>query len=60
MKNYTQVHLPGPTSKVKINLRQQPGFTYPHPVNRAWITESNIHPSLPYNQPHWNEHQRVY
>lgn len=59
IRNYTKMHIPHPTSKVRMNVRQQPGFSYPQPPNRMWITEQNIRPSLPFQQPHWNKHQRV-
>jgi hypothetical protein len=39
MKNHTFMHLPEPTRRVKIDVRQDPGFSYPRPANQAWIVE---------------------
>ncbi len=39
MTNHTPMYLPRPTRRVKINVRQSPGFTYPKPANHAWIVE---------------------
>ena len=59
MKNHTHMHIPDPTEKMKIHVRQQPGFSYPHPASRIWIKEQTIHPSLPFEQPHWDMHERI-
>lgn len=59
IRNHTKMHIPQPTSKLRIDVRQQPGFSYPQPPNRMRITEQNIRPSLPFHQPPWNKHQRV-
>jgi hypothetical protein len=59
MKNHTHMHIPQPTENFKIHVRQQPGFSYPKPVNRVHIREQNIHPSLPFEQPHWDMHERI-
>lgn len=39
MRNRTRVHLPGPTTQVNIAVRQQPGLSYPKPVDHVRITE---------------------
>src|SRR5262245_6171745 len=59
MKNHTHMAIPGPTHNVKIHVRQQPGQSYPKPANRAWIKEDMIHPSLPFQQPHWDMHEQI-
>jgi hypothetical protein len=59
MKNHTHMHIPGPTQNVHINVRQRPGQSYPKPANRAWIHENMIHPSLPFEQPHWDMHEAI-
>jgi len=41
MTNHTYVHVPGPTKQVKIDVRQDPGISYPKPANHAWIVEQN-------------------
>lgn len=39
MKNHTRVHLPKPTSHVKIDVKQKPGYSYPKPANHVRIVE---------------------
>ncbi|MDG2382874.1 MAG: hypothetical protein P8N76_14490 [Pirellulaceae bacterium] len=48
MKNWTSRHIPDPVKKVKINVKQRPGLSYPHPPSKAWITEDTIHPTVRY------------
>jgi hypothetical protein len=38
IKNHTRVNIPEPTRKLKINV-QQPGMSYPKPVNKVSIIE---------------------
>jgi hypothetical protein len=59
VRNWTHMHIPGPTETMKINVRQQPGYSYPKPANRIHIKEQTIHPSLPFEQPHWDMHERI-
>ena len=59
MKNHTHMHIPGPVEHMKMHVRQQPGFSYPRPVSRAWIKEQMIHPSLPFEQPHYDMHEQI-
>ena len=59
IKNHTHMHIPGPVDHFSIHVRQQPGLSYPKPVHRVHIKEQSIHPSLPFEQPHGNMHQRV-
>lgn len=51
MKNHTPMHLPQPTSNVHIDVRHQPGISYPQPANRVHISEQNIHPGVPFGRP---------
>lgn len=39
MKNHTRVRLPEPTHRVKVDVKQKPGFSYPRPANHARIVE---------------------
>jgi hypothetical protein len=39
VKNHTRVHLPEPTKKVKIDVKQVPGISYPKPADHARIVE---------------------
>ncbi len=59
MKNHTHMHIPDPTEQFKIHVRSQPAQSYPQPANRVWIREQMIHPSLPFEQPKHDMHERV-
>jgi hypothetical protein len=59
MVNHTHMHLPGPTPKLKIHVREQPGYSYPKPASRIFIREQSIHPSMPFGQPHYDRHERI-
>jgi hypothetical protein len=60
IRNHTHVNLPRPVEKVKMNVRLQPGYSYPHPVSRVNITEQNIHPGVPHGRGLYQHHsQRV-
>ncbi len=39
IKNHTRVHIPEPTEKVRVNVKQVPGYSYPKPVDRVRIVE---------------------
>ena len=51
MKNRTRQRIPGPTEKLKITVRETPGYSYPKPPSRVRIREQHIHPTLPFGQP---------
>ncbi|MEM9587143.1 MAG: hypothetical protein AAGA03_07670 [Planctomycetota bacterium] len=51
IRNHTPMHLPQPVEKMKINVRQQPGMSYPNPVSRVRITEQNLNPGVPSGRP---------
>jgi hypothetical protein len=59
MKNHTHMHIPAPIEQFKVHVQSQPAQSYPQPANRVWIREQMIHPSLPFEQPHWDMHERV-
>jgi hypothetical protein len=59
IKNHTRMHIPEPVDHFGVHVRQQPGLSYPKPVHRVHIREQSIHPSMPFDQPHFNMHQRV-
>lgn len=50
IKNHTPMHIPRPVDKVKINVRQTPGQSYPNPVSRINITEQNLNPGVPHGR----------
>lgn len=47
MRNRTPIRLPRPVNDMHINVRHQPGYSYPTPVSRVNITEQNLHPGVP-------------
>ena len=59
MKNHTHQYYPKPVGKFKIDVKQQPGYTYPRPVSHVKIHEQNIHPPQWYHQPFHNKHQAI-
>lgn len=42
MRNHTAVRMPRPTEKVRIDVRNQPGYSYPAPADRVRITSQQI------------------
>jgi len=59
MVNHTHMNIPGPTQHFGVHVKQRPGFSYPKPVNRMHIREQMIAPSLPFEQPHYDMHERI-
>ena len=55
MRNWTRRHIPDPTERVRINVKQRPGLSYPVPASRAWVTETTIHPNI-----HYGKHQGLH
>jgi hypothetical protein len=39
VKNHTRRHIPGPSKKQIIHVKQIPGYSYPAPANHAFILE---------------------
>jgi hypothetical protein len=59
IKNHTRVHLPKPTERVDIDVRQEPGYSYPKPANHARIVERTSPGVGWFNQPLSDRHERV-
>jgi hypothetical protein len=51
MKNHTFMDIPGPVAKMKIDVKQKPGMTYPKPVSHVSITESVLPAPVTYDHP---------
>jgi hypothetical protein len=49
--NHTNVHLPQPTERVRIDVKQEPGMSYPKPANHARIVEQTSPGGLLFRQP---------
>ncbi len=60
IRNHTHVNIPRPVEKVKMNVRMQPGYSYPNPVSRINISEQNVHPGVPHGRGYYQHaSQRV-
>ena len=53
MHNWTHRSIPDPVSKLKINVKQRPGLSYPQPPNRAWVVEDTIHSAPHFSNRHF-------
>jgi hypothetical protein len=42
VKNHTWVRMPKPTSRLSVDVKQVPGYSYPKPANRAYILEQTF------------------
>ncbi len=51
IQNHTALQIPGPTSNVDVLVKQKPGLSYPRPVDRVLIQETNIRPPYANIQP---------
>jgi hypothetical protein len=52
MHNFTHNHIPEPVHKLKINVRQTPGYSYPQPPSHVHIHEQSFHPTTLNVPPH--------
>ncbi len=59
MKNHTHYDIPQPANSFRVHVKQRPGFSYPKPATHMFIKEQMIHPSLPFEQPHYDKHERI-
>jgi hypothetical protein len=57
IKNHTAIHMPHPTRHMRIDVKQQPGMSYPKPPNHVSIREQSIHAAPIYTQPPGIKHQ---
>ncbi|MGC6442480.1 MAG: hypothetical protein ACON4H_07435 [Rubripirellula sp.] len=44
MRNHTAVKMPRPSEKIRIDVRNQPGYSYPATADRIRITSQNLNP----------------
>ncbi len=51
MRNHTAMHIPGPTPRIDVNVKQKPGLSYPAPANKVLIHERTVRPPHFNNQP---------
>ncbi|MBI3838085.1 MAG: hypothetical protein HY288_09145 [Planctomycetia bacterium] len=57
--NHTKSHIPPPTRKFKIDVKQEPGFSYPKPVSRVHIEETTHVPPVIFRQPLGDTHEHA-
>jgi hypothetical protein len=59
IKNHTRVHIPEPTEKFRIDVKQKPGYSYPKPVDHVRIVERGRDGMGMFRQPLGNRHEVV-
>jgi hypothetical protein len=57
MTNNTKIHMPPPTKKLHINVKQKPGFSYPKPPSHVFIEEHAHVPPVKFHQPFSDKHE---
>jgi hypothetical protein len=57
--NHTRVHLPNPAEKVRVDVKQTPGYSYPKPVDHVRIVERAESPGGLFRQPAGNRHETI-
>jgi hypothetical protein len=57
--NRTAVHLPKPTEKVKVVVKQEPGYSYPKPADHVRIVERTSSGVGRYEQPVGDRREKV-
>ncbi|OHB77991.1 MAG: hypothetical protein A2W31_05580 [Planctomycetes bacterium RBG_16_64_10] len=58
VKNNTWQHIPQPTKKVRIDVKQKPGFSYPKPPHHVRIRETVRAPWKAFYIP-WGNHREL-
>jgi hypothetical protein len=51
MVNHTCVNIPPPSQRVRIDVKQQPGISYPEPADHAWVVERTCPAPVLFRQP---------
>ncbi len=59
IRNHTATHIPNPTKKVKVHVKQSPGISYPKPASTAIIHERTNGLNLPMVPPLASRHQLI-
>ena len=59
IKNKTRVHLPKPTDKIEVTVKQTPGYSYPKPADHVRIVERTSPGMGWFKQPFGDKHERV-
>ncbi len=59
IRNHTQVHIPRPTEKIGVHVKQTPGMSYPRPPHKVFIHEKIRTPRLKFHAPWRSMHEKV-
>jgi hypothetical protein len=59
MVNHTPIKMPGPTDHIRIDVKQEPGFSYPEPANHARIVEKTCKGPGKFTQPWLDKHEVI-
>ncbi len=60
MRNWTCVNVPPPTQKVRVDVKQHPGMSYPRPANHALVVEHAANPNTGiFHQPLTDKRQLI-
>jgi hypothetical protein len=59
MTNHTKIHIPPPTRRMDIHVKQKPGFSYPKPPSHVHITEHAHVPPVKFRQPFSDKHEHM-
>jgi len=57
--NHTQVHLPGPSRSINMDIKHKPGLSYPMPATDVRVKETMIAPTPKLHQPLFHKFRRV-
>ncbi len=55
--NHTHSKIPGPVQHFRMDVKQEPGYSYPAPVNHVQITERSYAPPVWFHQPKSDRHE---
>lgn len=56
IRNHTHVHIPKPVQKLRMDVKQSPGLSYPKPVHHVRVHEQARAPWLNFHMP-WSRHR---
>ncbi len=58
--NHTKMYIPPPVRKFQVDVKEEPGFSYPNPVSNVQITERNHMPPVIFRQPIGDTHEHAF
>lgn len=59
IRNHTHTHIPAPTKRFRMDVKQSPGLSYPKPARGVFIHEHARAPMNQFHPPIASEHQTV-